>query len=82
MPGISSAASLRVSPQEQGDVAGLMAACPAMGFILGPVLGTGLYQIGPLLPYLLVLLLSIPLVLASWRLVESGLPSEGPGDPE
>ena len=68
MPGINSAASLRVSPEEQGNVAGLMAACPAMGFILGPVLGTGLYQLAPHLPYILVMALSVPLLVSSWRL--------------
>lgn len=71
MPGISSAASLRVSAEEQGNVAGLMAACPAMGFILGPVLGTGLYQLDPQWPYWLVVILSVPLVIASWTLSAS-----------
>lgn len=72
MPGISAAASLRVSADEQGNVAGLMAACPAMGFILGPVLGTGLYEVEPHMPYLLVMVLAVPLVLASWKIRTEG----------
>jgi len=68
MPGVSSAASLRVGVEEQGAVAGMMSACPALGYILGPVLGTGLYQIAPLAPYVLVCLLVLPLTVAVWRL--------------
>ncbi|MCH8542877.1 MAG: MFS transporter [Alcanivorax sp.] len=68
MPGVSSAASLRVGPDEQGAVAGLMSACPALGFIFGPVIGTGLYQIQPLWPYWLVVVLFLPLSIAVWRL--------------
>jgi MFS family permease len=61
MPGVSSAASLRVGVEEQGAVAGMMSACPALGYILGPVVGTGLYQLWPLAPYLLVCVLVVPL---------------------
>lgn len=68
MPGVSSAASLRVGNHEQGAVAGLMSACPALGFIVGPVVGTGLYQINPLWPYWLVVALLVPLSIAVWRL--------------
>ncbi|WP_245932418.1 MFS transporter [Isoalcanivorax indicus] len=68
MPGVSSAASLRVGVEEQGAVAGLMSACPALGFIFGPVIGTGLYQLQPNWPYLLVLVLFVPLMWAVWRL--------------
>ena len=72
MPGVSSAASLRVGADEQGAVAGLMSACPALGFIFGPVIGTGLYQLQPNWPYLTVLVLFAPLMLAVWRLGRSG----------
>ncbi len=68
MPGVSSAASLRVGVEEQGAVAGMMSACPALGYILGPVLGTGLYQIAPMAPYVLVCVLVLPLAVAVWRL--------------
>ncbi|MFN3713153.1 MAG: MFS transporter [Alcanivoracaceae bacterium] len=68
MPGVSSAASLRVGVEEQGAVAGMMSACPALGYILGPVVGTGLYQLWPLAPYVLVCVLVLPLGWAVWRL--------------
>jgi MFS family permease len=44
IPSISAAASLSVSPEEQGAVAGLIASCPAIGFVAGPILGGMLYQ--------------------------------------
>ena len=68
MPGVSSAASLRVGVEEQGAVAGMMSACPALGYIIGPILGTGVYSIWPLGPYVLVCLLVLPLGWAVWRL--------------
>jgi MFS family permease len=68
MPGVSSAASLRVGVEEQGAVAGMMSACPALGYIFGPVIGTGLYQLWPLAPYVLVCVLVVPLAAAVWRL--------------
>ena len=76
MPGVSSAASLRVGPHEQGAVAGLMSACPALGFILGPVIGTGLYQINPLLPYSTVFVLLLPLMFAVQRMGKKSRPSD------
>lgn len=68
MPGVSSAASLRVGAEEQGAVAGMMSACPALGYIIGPVLGTGVYSIWPQGPYVLVCVLVLPLAWAVWRL--------------
>jgi MFS family permease len=44
MPSISAGASLAVSPEEQGAVAGLVSSCPAIGFVVGPVAGGWLYQ--------------------------------------
>lgn len=72
MPAVMSLASLRVGPEEQGKVAGLASACPALGFILGPLLGTGLYTLGPRLPYLLVVLLMVPLAVLVWTRVVKG----------
>ncbi len=69
MPAIMSLASLRVSHEEQGRVAGLASACPALGFILGPLVGTGLYTLDHRWPYLLVLVLLVPLTVLAWRLV-------------
>ncbi len=69
MPAIMSLASLRVGHEEQGRVAGLASACPALGFILGPLVGTGLYTLDHRWPYLLVMVLLIPLSWLAWRLV-------------
>ncbi|MCB1843938.1 MAG: MFS transporter [Halioglobus sp.] len=49
MPAISAGASLAVEPSEQGAAAGLVAACPAIGFSVGPVCAGALYQIDPIL---------------------------------
>ena len=49
-PAMSAGASLAVSRDEQGGAAGLITACPAAGFVIGPVLGGVLYQISPTYP--------------------------------
>ena len=67
-PGFSAAATLAVKPEEQGAVAGLISACPALGFIVGPILGGALYQFYPTSPYIVSAILFIPLVLFSWRM--------------
>jgi MFS family permease len=46
-PGIAAGASLAVTPQEQGSVAGLVTAFPAAGFVLGPVICGSLYTYEP-----------------------------------
>ncbi len=50
-PGYTAAASLAVSPDEQGAVAGLISATAAAGFIFGPIIGTTLYEYHPVAPY-------------------------------
>ena len=50
-PGFMAGASLAVSAEEQGAVAGVSGACPPLGFTIGPLLGGALYQISPVLPY-------------------------------
>lgn len=50
-PGFVAGASLAVSAEEQGRVAGVSAACPPLGFTLGPLLGTYLYSLDPTWPY-------------------------------
>jgi MFS family permease len=47
LPAVGSGASLAVGPAEQGAVAGLVSACPAFGFVVGPVVAGGLYQVHP-----------------------------------
>lgn len=67
-PGCVSAATLAVEPEEQGALAGLTTALPALGSIAGPVLGTGLYQLHPHLPYLANVILLLPFIYMSWKL--------------
>jgi MFS family permease len=62
-PGFTAGASLVVGPDEQGAVGGLISACPAAGFVLGPLVGTSLYQLDPVYPYLLACLLMVPLTI-------------------
>lgn len=50
-PAFMAGASLAVSPEEQGAVAGVAGSCGPLGFTLGPLLGGLLYQLGPALPY-------------------------------
>jgi len=51
-PSLSAALSLRASEDEQGHVAGLNSSALALGRMLGPVIGTGLYQhVSPAGPY-------------------------------
>jgi MFS family permease len=49
-PGLNAAASLSVTDREQGAVAGLLAAAPVLGMVLGPVTGTALYGVDPAWP--------------------------------
>ena len=50
-PGFMAGASLAVSADEQGAVAGIAGSCPPMGFIVGPLVGTMLYSVEPTYPY-------------------------------
>lgn len=50
-PGFMAGASLAVSAEEQGAVAGVAGSCGPLGFTLGPLIGGGLYQLAPPLPY-------------------------------
>ncbi|AEV15305.1 MAG: MFS transporter [Thermus sp.] len=64
-PGVTAALSLAVGEGEQGPVAGLNASAQALGRMLGPLLGTGLYRLAPEAPYLL----GAGLLLLSWALL-------------
>jgi MFS family permease len=61
-PGYMAGASLAVPPEQQGAVSGLVASAPALGYIAGPLIGTGLYQVDSHLPYLVVVAILLPLV--------------------
>ena len=50
-PGFMAGASVAVSSDEQGAVAGVAGSCPPLGFTVGPLLGTYLYSIDGALPY-------------------------------
>ena len=50
MPGYMAGASLAVASDRQGAVAGLSSAAQGIGFILGPVASTTLYEIDRSLP--------------------------------
>ncbi|MBU3916600.1 MFS transporter, partial [bacterium] len=67
-PGFMAGASLTVSSEEQGALAGLTNACPAFGFIIGPLVGTALYQMNPIYPYLFISLVFIPLMIFTFRI--------------
>jgi MFS family permease len=66
-PACLALASLAVGAEEQGALAGLTSSVPALGSIIGPVLGTGLYQLHPHLPYLANAVLLLPMLWLSWR---------------
>ncbi|MBT4090254.1 MAG: MFS transporter [Deltaproteobacteria bacterium] len=67
-PGIFAGSSLTVSSEEQGSLAGLMSSCPPLGFIIGPMIGTGLYSLGPLYPYIFISIIFVPLIIFSWKI--------------
>ena len=50
-PGFMAGASLAVSPEEQGAVAGVAGSCGPLGFTIGPLIGGALYQFDPVAPY-------------------------------
>jgi MFS family permease len=60
-PGFMAGASLAVSPQEQGAVAGVAGACGPLGFTLGPLVGGVLYQLNPALPFAVAALIYVVL---------------------
>lgn len=67
-PGFSAAASAAVGAHEQGAVAGLVAAAPALGYIVGPLAGTALYHLDPQWPYLFVAVSCLPLIFYAARI--------------
>lgn len=50
-PAFMAGASLAVSTEEQGSVAGIASSCGPLGFTAGPIFGGLLYQLNPILPY-------------------------------
>lgn len=66
-PGLLAAASVSVREREQGAMAGLMGAAMAAGFAFGPLLGTSLYTLSPMLPFYVNAVFTGILFLVSWR---------------
>jgi len=52
-PGATAGASLSASAHEQGQVAGVLGGLSVIGNVVGPVIGTSLYEIKPIAPYVL-----------------------------
>jgi len=65
VPGFMAAPTLLASPDEQGAVAGLVSASSALAFVLGPLVGTGLYGIAPIAPFAAATLLLAVLALGT-----------------
>jgi len=66
-PGLNAAGSLSVRAEEQGAVAGLLAAAPTVGMIFGPILCGWIYRLAPVSPMLGGAVLTT--LLGAWFLV-------------
>jgi DHA1 family tetracycline resistance protein-like MFS transporter len=78
LPGVAGGISLSVEDNEQGPAAGFSSSAQALGRVLGPVLGTGLYEVRPEAPYLfssLLMILALLYFLSSPKLRGLGRPS-------
>ncbi|MEM6534702.1 MAG: MFS transporter [Pseudomonadota bacterium] len=72
-PGFSSGASLAVSPQLQGNVAGLVISANGMGYIVSPIFGLFVYQyVDPSLPFWLCVVLLIGMATFAYAGIEKG----------
>lgn len=73
-PGFSSGASLAVSPQLQGNVAGLVISANGMGYIITPLFGLFLYEfVDPALPFWICVGLLIAMALFAWKAIAPGV---------
>ncbi|HWP65835.1 MAG TPA: MFS transporter [Candidatus Limnocylindria bacterium] len=52
-PGTTAGASLSAGAHEQGHVAGVLGGLSVIGNVVGPVVGTSLYELQPIAPYVL-----------------------------
>jgi MFS family permease len=64
-PGSAAGASLSVEANEQGAVAGLVTGVAVLGNVIGPMIGTSLYAVNPIGPYLL----NAAIMAAAWGLL-------------
>ncbi len=75
-PGFFSGASLAVGPEEQGDVAGLMVASNAIGFVISPLVGPFVYEyVNPVAPFLVAGLLLIAMAIFAFLTVKPAPPA-------
>ncbi|MEM9573505.1 MAG: MFS transporter [Pseudomonadota bacterium] len=73
-PGFSSGASLAVSPQLQGNVAGLVISANGMGYIITPLFGLFLYEfVDPNLPFWICVGLLVAMALFAWKAIAPGV---------
>jgi MFS family permease len=73
-PGFSSGASLAVSPQLQGNVAGLVISANGMGYIITPLFGLFLYEyVDPALPFWICVSLLVSMAFFAWKAIEPGV---------
>jgi MFS family permease len=61
-PAFMAGASMAVTAEEQGSVAGVAGSCGPLGFTIGPLVGGFFYQIDPTLPYWFTVAIYIPLL--------------------
>jgi MFS family permease len=65
-PAYMTAASLAAGPENQGSMAGLTGAFQAVGFMIGPIVGTISYQLNASAPFIVCAsLLVVALVMAN-----------------
>jgi MFS family permease len=73
-PGFSSGASLAVSPQLQGNVAGLVISANGAGYIITPLFGLFLYEyVDPSLPFWICVVLLISMALFAYFAIKPGV---------
>lgn len=65
IPGFTAAAPLAVGPDQHGAIAGLVTATTGATFMVGPLLGTALYEVAPAAP----VLASLIAVVGAWVFV-------------
>lgn len=73
-PGFSSGASLAVSPQLQGNVAGLVISANGLGYVITPLFGLFLYEfVDPSLPFWICIGLLIAMAVFTWFAIAPGV---------
>jgi len=65
-PGAASGASVSVTPEEQGEVAGVTSSVGVVGNIVGPIVGSALYELTPYAPYYLNLAVMAGALVFAW----------------